>query len=195
MPLAYPLSFTTCAARRPESLIAANLFLELGDWAQAKRAVAEENLFQYDNPTSSRKICTEVVKRLERLSEEELKALTGVYGDDQVALLWIAICRAYPFVYAFSRDVIAARYEDMAGAVTAGAYEAFFDREAEQHPELESLAETSRKKIRSQVFRMAEECKLLDESKAITPIILSPELKRLIGEHRPEDLSLFPGRM
>lgn len=195
MPLDYPLSFTTCAARRPESLIAANLFLELGDWAQVKRAVAEQNLFQYDNPKSSRKVCTEVVKRLEKLSEEEIGALVSVYGDDQAALLWIAICRAYPFVYAFSRDVIATRYEDMVGVVTAGAYEAFFEREANQHSELDLLAETSKKKIRSQVFRMAEECKLLGKGKEILPVSLSPELKKLIGGRRPEDLSLFPGRM
>src|SRR6266404_4752627 len=55
---------------------------------------------------SARRSIREIVNRLKRLSEEELQLLLEGERSEQVALLWLAACRAYRFIGEFAVEVL-----------------------------------------------------------------------------------------
>ena len=189
----YSLSMSGSAVRIPESIIAVETYLELGDWREAQRRIVDDNLFQLNTESSRKRVAGEIVKRLRTLTQGELEFLATAYGDDRAAMLWVAVCRTYQFVRDLSEQQIAGRYNRTIPDFTQAAYDAFFDEQAEIHPELEAVSVAGRKKMRNQVFVMLRECNLLADDDAITPIFPTALFKAALD--RKEDLTLFPGRV
>lgn len=179
--------------RRPETLETARMYLDLGDWNAVRRQVVEDNLYQLNAESSRKRVAGELIKRLRTLTDDEIRFLVDSHLDDQSAMLWVSVCRTYQFVSGLSATVLRDRYESGIPTYTEGAYEAFFEREAETHPELGKLTEAGKKKMRNQVFRMLVECDLVSEDGAITPIHPSPAFARAIDAAHQDDLDLFPG--
>ena len=153
----------------------------------------EGNLYQLNAESSRKRVAGELIKRLRTLTDDEIRFLVDSHLDDQSAMLWVSVCRTYQFVSGLSATVLRDRYESGIPTYTEGAYEAFFEREAETHPELGKLTEAGKKKMRNQVFRMLVECDLVSEDGAITPIHPSPSFVRAIDAAHQDDLDLFPG--
>lgn len=191
----YSLSLSGASARKAEALITANLYLEMRDWKAVRKQIIDYNEYQLNAPSSVKRVSGELIKRLKTLSDEEVEFFAHSYGDDQLAMLWVSICRTYEFVSGLSRNVIVDRYARMVTDYTPGAYEAYFEEEAEFHPELLALTEESKKKMRNQVFRMLVECHLITEEGRITPLYPSPAFVAAIDPEHREDLMLFPGVM
>lgn len=191
----YSLSMSGSTARVQETLIAARAYLELGDWNATRKAIIDENLFQLNAVSSRKRVSGEIVKRLRTLSDDEVRFLVSSLGDDRCAMLWVAICRTYQFVRDFSQQVLAERYDHSAADLPTEVYDVFFDSQAEVHPELDRLTKLGRGKMRSVVFRMLRECRLIDDDNRITPLYTSPAFAEVLGENRADELALFPGAM
>ncbi|MBQ9000893.1 MAG: DUF1819 family protein [Eggerthellaceae bacterium] len=191
----YCLSMSGSRIRIPESMIAVELYLELGNWDEARRRIVDENLFQLNAESSRKRVASEVVKRLRTLTPAELEFLSRSFGDDRCAMLWVAVCRTYRFVRDLSEQVVADRYNKTIPDFTEAAYDVFFEEQCEIHPELEAVSPAGRKKMRNQVFLMLRECKLLSDDDAITPIYPTPLFSSALDPAHKEDLQLFPGRL
>lgn len=189
----YPLSMTASSARKAEALITARLYLELRDWAAVRKQIIDFNEYQFSAPSSLKRVSQELVKRLSTLSDQEVSFFANSYGDDQLAMLWVSICRTYPFMSGLSRNVIVDRYARMVPDFTPGAYEAYFEEEAEFHPELYALTEKSKQRMRNQVFYMLGECRLVNENGRITPLYPSRAFANAVDADHLDDLKLFPG--
>ena len=193
MPSSYSLSMSGSSVRRPETVETARLYLDLGDWNAVRKQVVEDNLYQLNAESSRKRVAGELVKRLRTLTDDEIRFLVGSYGDDQSAILWVSVCRTYQFVSYLSANVLRDRYGSGIPTYTEGAFEAFFEQEAEVHPELARLTEAGRKKMRNQVFRMLVECDLVTEEGTITPLHPSSAFVGVIDDGHAQDLDLFPG--
>lgn len=191
----YCLSMSGSAVRVSESMLAAELYLEHGDWDEVRNRIVDDNLFQLNAESSRKRVALEIVKRLRTLTEGELDFLARAYGDDRLAMLWVAVCRTYPFVRELSEREIAGRYNRTIPTFTETAYEAFFDEQVDIHPELAELTGGSCKKMRNQIFVMLKECRLLADDGTITPLYPSPAFASALDAKHAEDLHLFPGRL
>lgn len=191
----YCLSMSGASARMTESMIAAQTYLELNDWNATRKTIVDDNLFQLNAESSRKRISSELVKRLRTLTDEEVNFFVSSYGDDRCAMLWCAICRTYPFVRDLSIQLVAGRYDRSIPDLTREAYEAFFEEQAELHPELGSLSAMSKDKVRNVVFRMLDECCLVDKQGKITPLHPTPAFKSALCDDHADDLLLFPGRL
>ena len=189
----YNLSITGATLRRPDSIETARIYLELGDWTAVRKCITDENVYQLNSTASLKRFVADIIKRLSNLTDDELRFLVDSFADDQSAMLWVAICRTYPFVSGLSARVLRDGYEQGIPTYTEGAFEAYFDQEAELHPELLNLSVRSHKKVRTQIFRMLVECGMLREDGTITPIHPSPAFARAIDAGHQDDLDLFPG--
>lgn len=195
----YSLSMSGSSLRRPESLLTARLYLDNYDWQTTKAQVVSDNLYQLNAESSRKRVATELIKRLSQLNDRELRFLVGSYGDDQSAMFWVAVCRTYQFVADLSADVIVGRYDRSVREYTMGAFEEFFDRQDELHPELRKLSRLSHNKVRTTVFRLLVECGLVSQPDTcqrgeITPIHPTPSFREALDSDRVErDLQLFPG--
>ncbi len=184
---------TSIPARKADSVITASIYLECRDWAETRRRVVEDNEYQINVESSLKRIANDIIRRLKSLTDEELEFFASSYGDDQDAMLWVALCRTYPFMSGLSRNVIVDRYARTIPDYTDAAFETYFEEEAQYHPELLGLSERSRKNMRRQVYRMLVECRLITEEGRITPLYPSPAFVSAISEDHREDLMLFPG--
>lgn len=188
----YCLSLTGAGTRKQEMVLLARAYLDKGNWNAVKTSVFDDNLLQLNTVNNKKRIGSELAKRLKTLSEEELEYLASCSGDDLSAIVWVALCRTYPFVREFSNELIAERFAKMKPDVTKEVYQAFVEDKMYEHPELAKLTDASREKVKIRVFGMARDCGLLDRSGAITPIYPGPSFVSLIKRTRPDDLSLFP---
>ncbi len=189
----YSLSMSGSSVRRPETLETARMYLDLGDWIEVRKRVVEGNLYQLNAESSRKRVAGELIKRLRTLTDDEIRFLVDSHLDDQSAMLWVSVCRTYQFVSGLSATVLRDRYESGIPTYTEGAYETFFEQEAQIHPELLKMTGAGKKKMRNQVFRMLVECDLVSEDGAITPIHPSPAFARAIDVAHQDDLDLFPG--
>ena len=189
----YNLSITGATLRRPDTLATACLYLELGDWVEVRRRIVTDNLYQLNSEASLKRFAGDIIGRLRNLSDDEIAFLVNSHSDDQSAMLWVAICRTYPFVSGLSAAVLRDGFERSIPTYTEGAFEAYFELEAETYPELRRLSLRSHKKVRTQIFRILVECGMVAEDGTITPIHPSPAFVNAIDAAHQDDLDLFPG--
>ncbi|RRF98310.1 MAG: DUF1819 family protein [Coriobacteriaceae bacterium] len=191
----YSLSMSGSSARVQESLLAARLYLDLHDWAAARKKIIDDNLFQLNAASSRERVSGEIVKRLRQLTDGEVEFFVSAIGDDRYAMLWVAICRTYQFVRDLSEQVIVTRYEHSMPDFPQEAYDVFFEEQAEIHPELGRMTDLGQKKMRNTVLRLLVDCHLVNSDRRITPLLPSASFKEALDPEHASDLAIFPGRV
>ncbi len=188
----YPMSFSTGGLFLDESLKLAELFLQAGEWVSVKKQVRESNLIQARTMKSLERIFLEASKRLECLSSEEKTFLVKGNLKERQCLLWLAVCRTYPFIAEFAREVLREKFLKLSLILNTDDYNVYLNKKAEVYEEVESLSESTRVRLRQVLFKMLREADLLTSTGEIRPISLSPSLARLFREGNPEELTFFP---
>jgi hypothetical protein len=186
------MSFSTGGLFLDESLKLAELFLQAGEWVSVKKQVRESNLIQARTMKSLERIFLEASKRLECLSSEEKTFLVKGNLKERQCLLWLAVCRTYPFIAEFAREVLREKFLKLSLILNTDDYNVYLNKKAEVYEEVESLSESTRVRLRQVLFKMLREADLLTSTGEIRPISLSPSLARLFREGNPEELTFFP---
>lgn len=202
MSVAYPLSMSAASLRLPDTLATARAYLSCHSWPQVRRAAIDDNLYQLNAVSSRKRVAAELIKRLSTLTEDELAFITSTYGDDQRAMLWVSICRAYPFMASLAQNVVKARYDATIFDYTVGAFEAFWEEESQDHPELLSISPKGHSKMRNVTFRLLVDCGLVRPTPAaksegtITRLHPSPQFAQALDPaRRAQAAAWFPGRL
>lgn len=188
----YRLSFTTGGLFLLEAPLVAERYLILRDWEQARAEVREDNLLQVRTAAASTRISKELVARLELLEPGELEFLVDCNMRDRAWLLWVAACRRYTFIRDFAKEVLREHFLLMRRQLTAADYDAFVNSKALWHAELDSLALSTRRKLRQNLFRMLREAELVSEQLVIQPVVLPRALAQLLARRGPDQLLVFP---
>ena len=189
----YTLSFTTGAALIRESILVAELYVALGNWTDVRFRVLAENSFQSRTISTLKKLYGEVSKRLKHLTDEQLIMLASASEEEVRALVWLAICRQYKFIYEFSIQVIFKHYETAQFLLAHGDFDAFFNEKAEWHDNLDAVTRNTKAKARQVLFKMLTECGLLNTEKEIVPQQLSKQFVATLMQTGIDDLMIFPG--
>ncbi len=187
----YSLSFTSIGARRPETTEVARAYVDCLDWTEVRRRIVEDNIISLNKESTRKRVGRELIKRLRMLDADEMAFLANAVDDDQIAMIWLVICRTYPVLRAFSTEVVAARFSKMVPDVPRTAWAAFIE-ESIDHPALARLTVKSRKQLEIRAFGMLRECHLLDDAYTITPLYPSPRFATLIRDRAPWDIEIFP---
>lgn len=188
----YSLSFTSATLLHRESVLVAELYLQLGDWNEVRDQVISNNLLQSRTLNTLKRLCQEIISRLKTCSVKELEFLVSGTLEEQGCLLWLAICRRYIFIGDFSREVLRECVLNLRFSLSYDDFNTFFYRKAEWHNELEKIKPTTKIKLRQFLFKMLREVGFLTNGGSIKPVILSPQLLKLMAKQDYEDLQLFP---
>lgn len=170
----YSMSFTTGSLFHQESVKLAALYLELLNWQAVREKVVAENLLQARTQNTLRRVSSELISRLKTLSTGELEFLLKTTPKEQAYLLWIAICRRYRFIADFARDVLRERYLTLKTDLPLEAFDTFYNRTAEWHPELDVISAVTRGKLRQVLFKILREAELLTKDNVILGATLGP---------------------
>lgn len=189
----YSLGFTTGAAMLHESVIVAESYNALRSWSDVRSKVLEDNSFQARTLSTLKKRYGEVSKRLKHLSDVEIELLADNNVFYTKPLVWLSICRHYSLIKDFALEVILPQYESAKFLIALEDFDAFFNRKAEWHQNLDEASKLTKVKVRQVLFLMLKECNLIDNNNEIQYQQLGERLRYVISENSTEDLYLFPG--
>nr|WP_217901576.1 BrxA family protein [Pseudanabaena sp. SR411] len=188
----YSLSFTTGDLLFRDSLVVANLFLDIRDWKLVREKIVTKNLLQAKTLSTTKRICGEVCSRLKMLSQSELELLAETTLQEQGYLLWLAICRRYKFVAEFAMEVLRERYLSLKNSLNHEDFNFFFSKKLELHQELAKVSQRTVDKSRQILFRIIRQAGLLTTDNQISAALLSPRLLNELADNTPLDILVFP---
>ena len=188
----YRLSFTTGGLFWSESAVLVKLYIEQPDWVALREQVVSHDLLQVRTRAASMRISREIIARLKEFNAQELEYFREATTQEQLWLLWIVICRHFDLVREFAVEVLRENYLTLKNTVDHRDFDAFFNRKAQFSDEVESLKESTRRKLRQNLFRMMREADLLTESDLIIPPILTGRFINLVATKDIRDLEVFP---
>jgi hypothetical protein len=188
----YKLSFTAASLSISESIKIAEVYLTCDNWDETAKIVKGQNLLQSRTSSRTTRVLRELTQRLKKLSDEQLLLLIEGNLEEQKHLLWFAICQTYSFIREFAIEVLHEKFMSLNLEVTDLDYEAFFNRKADWHEELEAITPTTKAKLRQVVFRMLREANLLIDKNIIIQTMLSPRLIDVLRPDAPISYQIFP---
>lgn len=189
----YRMSFSAGGLCVPESVKLAQLRRMHGDWETVREYANDQRVLGFRTQSSSRRTVRELIDRLQKLSITELDLLSEVNSKEQALLLWLAVCRTYPFIAQFAVEVLQEHFLSLRMAVSYDDFDQFYDAKAEWNEVLAQLSPSTRAKLRQVLFRMMREADILSIDGTLHPIYLPPAIKNDIAKHDPKGLSYFPG--
>ncbi len=189
----YSMSFTTGSGLfSRESVELAALYLDIGDWNAVRDKVIRENLLQSRTLNTLKRVCSEVISRLKTLSSEELELLVKTDPREQCYLLWLSVCRRYPFIAEFAVEVLRERYISLKSDLNPEDFDSFFNSKSQFRSELDRIRPATKAKLRQVLFKMLREADLLTGDNRINAAMLSPGLLRIIPTGTGGDVLFFP---
>jgi hypothetical protein len=189
----YLMSFVTGGIYLNETLAVAAQHHPGTPWETTAARALEVGAFPVRKESSAKRTIREITHRLRCLDSKELEFLANADRDEQLALLWIAICRAYRFIGEFAAEVISKRFAGYRTDLSYEDFDAFFARKAEWSPELENISNSTQVKLRAVMFRFLREAGITTDDKQIRPVLLSARIFRHIREKNEGELRYFPG--
>lgn len=191
---AYKMSFSTGGLFLNESLVVAGLHVPGESWSATLDRALSEGAASLPKAASQRRTLREICNRLAALTDKERNFfLQEADRGDQLALLWLAACRAYRFVREFATEVLRERYLSFQLDLALESFDILFAAKAEWDDGLAKLSPSTQAKLRQVLFRMMREAHVLTPDNRILSAYVSPRLKTLIEDHDRHDLLVFPG--
>lgn len=188
----YSMAFTTCSLLKNESIQVAELYLVHKNWYQVSKIATDENLLQYRTKSALKRTLSEIVSRLKLLSDEAINLLVNGYKEEQLQILWLAVCLRYPFIYEFSVEVVREKYRSMQYKIEQFDFDAFFNSKMNYHESLENITETTRKKLKQVLFKMMKEVEIIDKDDNVQASLLSKKIISVVSNMNREYMMVFP---
>lgn len=190
----YRMSFSVGGLMLNESIVIAQAYRSGETWACARERVLAQGTSSLPKLASQTRALREVYDRIGHLLDTERHFLSAEADRaEQQAMVWLAVCRTYRFVYEFAVEVISERYQSWRLDLGHEVFDRFLAEKAESDPDLAELSASTCAKLRQVLFRILREAGLRSVEGRIQPIWLSGRMKRLIEESNPADLRVFPG--
>ena len=168
-------------------------YLEYKDWNKVKEIVIEENIMQKQSVSSRKRVFTEIKRRIETLSNEQLEYVNESSSSDIRNFIFLTILKTYRFIFEFMTEVISKKVLMFDYKILNSDYETFFESKKYAVEQLESITEATQYKLKQVLFRILEEAMIIDntKSKNILKPHLSGEVIKLIIKDNPIYLKAF----
>lgn len=190
----YKMSFSTGGLFLNETLAVARLHVLGKPWSATIGLALTEGAASLPKAASQRRTLREIVNRLSTLTDAERDyLLADADRGDQLALLWLATCRAYRFVREFATEVLRERYLSFQLDLPLESFDILFAAKAEWDDGLAEISSSTKAKLRQVLFRIMREANVISDDNRILSAYVSPRLKAMLEEQNPQDLLLFPG--
>lgn len=175
-----------------ESTRIAELNARLGDWRKTRDKALADNLLQARTSRSSDRRVQEVCARLQALTARQLELFRDAMQSDQLLLLWLAVCKRYALLRDFAAEVIRGHFLSLQLVLAREEFDRFLDSKSLWHPNVESLADSTKAKLSSVTYQMLREAGLVSKELLIQPVLLSPEISAAIIADDNELLRIYP---
>lgn len=189
----YRFSFIAGGLLLNETVKVAEVYLQQGSWTETSKSVAETRILQKNRSSSSNRFYQEIQKRLKTLSKEEILFLVEANYEEQKQIIFLSICRYCGFIKDFMVQVLRENMLSMKMVLRDADYFGFINDISIEHPEFEALTETTRKKIRSVLFKILREAGFVSSASdgTVSPVVVSSRVQQMLISSNPRELSYF----
>ena len=189
----YIFSYTAATLMLHETNEVMKKYLEYKDWNKVKEIVIEENIMQKQSVSSRKRVFTEIKRRIETLSNEQLEYVNESSSSDIRNFIFLTILKTYRFIFEFMTEVLSKKVLMFDYKILNSDYETFFESKKYAVEQLESITEATQYKLKQVLFRILEEAMIIDntKSKNILKPHLSGEVIKLIIKDNPIYLKAF----
>ena len=188
----YRLSFTSGGLLVREAGIAAPLYLSLRDWTKVRSVIEGENALQARTVASGHRLARELVQRLAELTDDEIDLLVYATAVERGDLMWVAACRRYDLIGEFAEEVVRERFLLMTPTLLPADFDSFVRAKSLWHEELPELADSTLRKLRTNLFLMLREAGVATEAGQIVRSVLSQRVAGVLAKRTPSDIRFFP---
>lgn len=189
----YVFSYTAATLMLHETDEVIKEYLKNKDWDKVKDLVVEENIMQKKSISSRKRVFTELKRRIESLTNEQVEYINEASSSDIRNLLFLSILKTYRFIFEFMTEIISKKVLMFDYKILNSDYESFFLGKKMSIEQLENITENTEYKLKQVLFRILEESMLIDNtrSKNIIKPHLSSEVCELIIKDNPIYLKAF----
>lgn len=183
----YRLSFTGASAVIELTRKVAEHYLITNDWQKTKEIILRDNLLLKRKANTLDRELREIIHRLKTLSDEEIDLIVVGTNDETQAMVSIGMFNTYSFISDFVREVVRSKYLLYERILTDSDYNKFYSLKSISHPELEKLAESTRKKLCQVMWKILEQLGFLDSSKSkklIKPYLSEKSLEIILNRNK-----------
>lgn len=192
--IAYSFSFTAASLRPELARIVAEHYLTTHDWQVTRQWVLSTNALQCRSASSAIRFESELRKRLQTLTAEQIRILAQATEDDRIAIAWLAAMKHSAILFDFTAEVLREKLAIKDAVLRPSDYETFVNHQSAIHPRLAELSVSSKYKIRQVLLKMLGEAGILQNGPGMGTIhrpVLSPTLIRVISADNPGWLAGF----
>ena len=184
----YRLSFSGAALQVEESIKIAQLYADLRDWEAVQAEVVGENALQKNQLKTTVRSFYEVRTRLKEMTPLQLERLAEGTFTEQQQLLWVAVCKVYPFIGAFALEVLLNKIQAFEYIVHESDYTEFLEAQTLKEPKLQQVSDSTYQKLRSRLYRMMEEAGIVNnrEERVITPPVVTTYVAEALIDEDPK---------
>ncbi|MCC5907041.1 MAG: DUF1819 family protein [Balneolaceae bacterium] len=184
----YRFSFTGASAMISE-------FIKIAELVHQGKSIDElnEKLLGREKVETNRREFRELKHRINSLTPLQIEILTQGNFDEQKQITHLALCKTYRIYRDFVVDVLAEKVKVYDHTITDLDYNSFISKKSLDHPELENLAETTKKKVKQVMFRMLQQVGIIDTitNSSILTQQLTTQVEHAIIEDDPALLACF----
>jgi len=189
----YIFSYTAATLMMNETDEVIKKYLVYRDWDRVRDIVIEENIMQKQSVSSRKRVFTELKRRIETLTPEQLSYVEEASSSDIRNLIFLSILKTYKFIFEFMTDIISRKVLMFDYKILNSDYESFFESKKNSIEALENITENTTYKLKQVLFRILEEAMIIDntKNKNIVKPHISNEVAELIVKDNPVYLKAF----
>ena len=189
----YIFSYTAATLMMNETDEVIKKYLVYRDWDRVRDIVIEENIMQKQSVSSRKRVFTELKRRIETLTPEQLSYVEEASSSDIRNLVFLSILKTYKFIFEFMTDIISRKVLMFDYKILNSDYESFFESKKNSIEALENITENTTYKLKQVLFRILEEAMIIDntKNKNIVKPHISNEVAQLIVKDNPVYLKAF----
>jgi hypothetical protein len=182
----YDFSFTASSLRLNEMLIVARAHYE-------GLEVDYTNNLGGGKSSTGKRMLSEFKKRVSYLTPLQIEILLNGDLVTQKQLALVSICKSYSFILEFIVEVLREKLLVYDYQITDGDYISFYRRKCDLHDEMNSLTESTEKKLKQVTFKILDQAGLINniKSRIIQPQILDYKLISALVQDNPNWLKVL----
>ncbi|HQS65932.1 MAG TPA: DUF1819 family protein [Sulfuricurvum sp.] len=189
----YLLSYTAAPLLPRVMQQLAQLYTESADWKTVEQRAVQENIFQKPTVASQKRVYSELLKRFNHLTSEQIKYIATAPMDDVRVIALLGALKAYRLIREFIAEVVYEKFYLFDYIIQNSDYVSFISSKEAHSSKLATISESTHKKLRQVMFNMLHEGGLLHDTKSlmIQKPLLSDQVIQLIVADDPRLLGLF----
>lgn len=183
---------TGASALITETLVVAEEYLKLSDWALVKESLVTNNLLNKIKQSTFNREFAEIKKRISNLSQQQIELMVSGDLDEAKSMILLSILKSYDFFNDFMVEVLSHKFQLFDRFLEDSDYNRFINYKNINHPELLIITPETASKVKQVIFKILEQLGIITSAKngtIIKPMLSSKSLEVIVNE----DANLLAG--